>query len=140
MKNYIDTLSPDSSRYRVPAIFGERVTLENTENETDGIEKRWHDLKTGDAVHGLTLILSFAEKTKGVVIYPITHSKIAEILSKLRWKEGDNTYIQVIRIVWKYLWGIRRFLSKIGNREIFFYRNLFESTMVAIVREVEAIE
>lgn len=140
MRYYTDDQFVIFERLETGGFLKEKTFLENSMSVNDAIIYRWDDIKTREAITGLTQILQFVEKTNTVVSRPFTYSKIEDILVRLRWKWRSYTCQRIIGVIRKYLLGIQRFLSKKWTQEIDFYKHLFDSTLIAIVREVESIE
>ncbi len=48
--------------------------------------------------------------------------------------------MRVVRVIERYLTGMRRFLSTKYTQGASFYKSLFDANMIAIVREVKVLE
>lgn len=59
---------------------------------------------------------------------------------KLRSEDRNYKYTKIVHVLTKYLNGIREFSSSTNIRGIIFYKKLFESTLVAIIRELDSLE
>lgn len=59
---------------------------------------------------------------------------------KLRSEDKSYKYTKIVHVLTKYLSGIREFSSTTDMRGILFYKKLFESTLVAIIRELDSLE
>ncbi len=112
------------------------------------IQKRWLVLKTHEASDNYEIIEDLAymihvTRTSDIhtaatpdICYHMTH-----IVSMIRSRrKGHHNTEKVIVIIRKYIWAVRIYLMTARIDCIILYRRLFESTMIAILREVENIE
>lgn len=105
------------------------------------IKDRWLYLKTQDIVNDLLQIHFFTKKSKITELKKIkVCSQIDKVISILESKKKHSKYMEIVHIITKYLNGIRRYLSNIDMKLFFWYPILFESTMIAITREVNILE
>ncbi len=84
MRYYTDDQFVIFERLETGGFLKEKTFLENSMSVNDAIIYRWDDIKTREAITGLTQILQFVEKTNTVVSRPFTYSKIEDILVRLR--------------------------------------------------------
>jgi len=66
--------------------------------------------------------------------------QIQSILSKLRSGDRSYKYTRIVHVLTKYLSGIRDFTSSTHAHGVAFYKKLFESTLVAIMQELDSLE
>lgn len=102
------------------------------------MEDRLFCLKIEEIMAELTQIMSFMQELESLWFTDRkTLSQIHAILKKLR--SGDRTYkyTEIVHILTKYLSGMRNFASTIHIKNILSYKKLFESTLVAIIREID---
>lgn len=66
--------------------------------------------------------------------------KIHFIQSELRSIRGNYKYSKIISILEKYLNGIKKFTISTNMNNIFFYKQLFESTLMAVARELHSLK
>lgn len=114
-----------------------------SEHGTNFIKDRWLYIKTREIVSDLQEILRFAKKMeKTEDKHLVICDQVNGLLSKLEWGKRDNQYMKIVQVITKYLDGIRNFVmnNNIEIRWAVSYRVLFESTMIAIVREVDCLE
>lgn len=105
------------------------------------VEERLFYIKIQEIVDEFMQITQFIKKLEEYWFENSeTLSQIDEIIAKLR--SGDRTYkyTKIVHVLTKYLNGIRDFSTNSDTKSILFYKKLFESTLVAIIQELDSIE
>ena len=104
-------------------------------------EERLFRVKTLEIIDELTQIMGFVKELEK---YWIENSEvldqIQEILSRLRSEDRNYKYTRIVHVLMRYLSSIRNLSSMIQTKDIIFYKRLFESALVAIMRELDHLE
>ena len=112
-----------------------------SESRINLIKDRWLYIKTQEVINDLTQILIFTKKLeKSWTEHLEVCDQVSDLLSKLQWENRDSRYMKVVQVITKYLEGIRKFISRKEIKGVLSYRAIFESTIIAIRRELDYIE
>lgn len=107
----------------------------------DFIEDRLFHLKVQEIIDEFTQIMIFVRELGK---FWFENSEVLEqiqyILFKLRSGDRNYKYTKIVHVLTKYLSGIRMFSSTTNTKGVTFYKKLFESTLVAIMQELDSIE
>lgn len=104
-------------------------------------EERLFHIKTQEILQDLTQIMSFIVALERLGFKnPEVVQNIHEIIRRLQSGEKDYKYTKIVHILTKYLSGIRNLSSTMDIEGVVFYKKLFESTLVAIIRELDYLE
>lgn len=132
----------------IATIIWSRIILKENTNEssiiletTKNIENRWMLLKIEEVIADLHDIRIFAQmiEEKALINMKRCGQLVDWVLGKVEQaKESAN--IEVIEITMKYLNGMKRFLASIKKESLLFYKELLESTIIAMVREIHSLE
>ncbi len=135
-----ETLENFSENFTLTAKELEKA-LEQDISRVRSIHIRWQHLKIHETMDDMRNILffmgewmSFSFKRSEI------YYKFCILLHKLKWDTFDIFNVKILQIIQKYLKGIQKFLSETSKQGLQFYRKLFESTIIAIVREVHWLE
>jgi len=105
------------------------------------IEERLFFLKTQNIIDELTQIMTFIKELENIWLKNTEIlEQIHDILTKLRSGDRSYKYTKIVHVLTKYLSGIRNFSSSSSMKSIMFYKRLFESTLVAIIQELDSFE
>lgn len=105
------------------------------------IEERLFVLKVNEIIDELTQIMTFINELEKMWFENSeVLGQIRDILTKLRSWDRNFRYTKIVHVLTKYLSGIRGFSSTISGKGILFYKRLFESTLVAIMQELDSPE
>ena len=105
------------------------------------IEDRLLSLKTQEITDELKQIIIFIKALEELWLESQkTLENINIILSKLHSRDRDYGYTDIIHVLAKYLSGVREFSSNRSLESIVHYKKLFETTLVAMMEEIENIE
>ncbi len=111
------------------------------ETQVHHIDERLFHIHTRDIVTELTQITIFFREFDSVWFESSKALKhIYEILTRLRFGYDDHEYMKVVQVVTKYLNGMRKFLWTTQINETLLYKRIFESTLLAIMFELNASE
>ncbi|MBC7503416.1 hypothetical protein H7169_00390 [Candidatus Gracilibacteria bacterium] len=138
----INEIDKKNSRSRISSATREWKNFSyQSDHGINLIKDRWLYLKTQEIVNDLTQIKMLTSKSKksGPKKMKVCN-QIDKILTLLRSRDRDSKYIEIVDVINKYLNGIRRYFSNIDMRSFFGYNILFESTMIAITREVSLVD
>ncbi len=104
-------------------------------------EERLFHIKTLEIIDELTQIVRFIKELER---FWVENSEvllqIRDILSRLRSNDRNYKYTRIVHVLTKYLSGIRNISSLVQVKSVLFYKRLFESTLVAIIREIDCLE
>ncbi|NDK19491.1 hypothetical protein GW819_01485 [Candidatus Gracilibacteria bacterium] len=122
--------------------FGNKETFSHQGNyEMIHIEERLFFLKTQNIIDELTQIMTFIKELENIGLKNTEIlEQIHDILTKLRSGDRSYKYTKIVHVLTKYLSGIRNFSSSSSMKSIMFYKRLFESTLVAIIQELDSFE
>ncbi len=113
----------------------------SNESRINLIKDRWLYVKTQEVISDLTQILIFTKKIeRSWTEHLEVCDQVSDLLTKLQWEKRDRRYMQVVQVITKYLEGIRKFISRKEIKGVLSYRAIFESTIIAIRRELDYIE
>ncbi len=105
------------------------------------MQERLFFLKTREIIDELTQIMISIKKLE---VFGFDSTKelqqIHMIQSKLRSVDRNYKYTKVVHIITKYLKGMKKISLTTNTRGVFFYKKLFESTLIAITRELGYLE
>jgi len=105
------------------------------------IEERLFCLKTQHIIDELTQIMTFIKELER---FWFRNTEVLEqihnILTKLRSWDRSYKYTKIVHVLTKYLSGVRNFSSTSNMKNVMFYKRLFESTLVAIIQELDSFE
>lgn len=105
------------------------------------IDERLFHIHTRDIVTELTQITIFFREFDSVSFDTSKSLKhIYEILTRLRFGYENHEYMKVVQIVTKYLNGMRKFLWNVQLNNAMLYKKIFESTLMAIMFELNSSE
>ncbi len=109
--------------------------------EIQFIENRWIYVKTHEIVNDLTdMLVVIRESERFWRIDWGVYNSTGNLIGKLQGGYGESMLTEVVHIINKYLLWVRKFLSNAPRQQLAFYKNLFESALTAIVREVQNLE
>lgn len=118
-----------------------KISSYSGENRINLIKDRWLYIKSQEVISDLTQILIFTKKLeKAWAEHLEVCDQVSDLLSKLQWEKRDSKYIQVVQVITKYLDGIRNFVENTRIRWALSYKKLFESTIIAIRRDLDHLE
>lgn len=105
------------------------------------IKDRWLYIKTQVIMNDLAQIMTITRESKKSQSKKLkVYKQIAKVLSIVRSKIEDPKYMEMIQVITKYLNGIRNFLSNVDRQAFCAHTVLFESTMIAITRDISYLE
>lgn len=112
-----------------------------SEHGINFIRDRWLYIKTQEIVSDLTQILIFTKKLeKSGAEHLEVCDQLSDLLSQLQQGKRDNRYMQIVQVITKYLDSIRNFVENTDIHWALSYKALFESTIIAIRRELDHLE
>ena len=118
-----------------------KITPYPNESRINLIKDRWLYVKTQEVISDLTQILIFTKKIeRSWTEHLEVCDQVSDLLTKLQSEKRDSRYMQIVQVITKYLEGIRRFISQKEIKWVLSYRAIFESTIIAIRRELDYIE
>ena len=118
-----------------------KISSYSGENRINLIKDRWLYIKTQEVISDLTQILIFTKKLeKSWTEHLEVCDHLSDLLSKLQWEKRDSRYMQIVQVITKYLDGIRNFVENTDIRWALSYKTLFESTIIAIRRDLDHLE
>lgn len=105
------------------------------------IKDRWLYVKTQVIRSDLSQIMTITRESKKSQSKKLKiYKQIAKLLSVIHSKTKDPKYMEIIQVITKYLNSIRNFLSNVDRQSFCAYTVLFESTMIAITRDISYLE
>lgn len=125
--------------------FNQHYKKENISYQSDygifSIEDRLLSLKIQEITDELKQIIIFINALEELWLESKnTLKQINIILTRLQSSNHDYRYTNIVHVLAKYLSGIREFSSTRTLESIVHYKKLFETTLVAIMKEIANIE
>lgn len=115
--------------------------IDNSNYTLEYIKDRNICLRTREIIDEISQIMMFVKKTEELGFDNSNiEMQINFIQARLRTVNTDSKSIEIISIMNKYLTGIKNFSLDSNLQGIFFYKQLFEGTISAIVRELTILE
>lgn len=119
----------------------EMKVIDNSNYTLEYIKDRNICLRTREIIDEISQIMMFVKKTEELGFDNSNiEMQINFIQARLRTVNTDSKSIEIISIMNKYLTGIKNFSLDSNLQGIFFYKQLFEGTISAIVRELTILE
>jgi hypothetical protein len=110
------------------------IILERTHN----VDNRWMHLKTEEVLTDLShinMLTGMIEERRWINMQRcrLLIESLTQII--LVTKDSDTSN-RIVEITKKYLSGMKRFLAELKQENIFFYKELLEGTVLAIIQEI----
>lgn len=126
-------------REDIPSISHTKKSQNNYDIKL--VEERLFYVKVQEIIDELIQITTFV-KELGKLWFENSEllNQINTILSRLRSGDRNYKYTKIVHVLTKYLGGVRDFAATTNIKGVIFYKKLFESTLVAIIQELDDLD